>query len=256
MRHLALLLPLLATSAHAGETCVAMPPVTAGSATVAETELSRLYRDGMRVLERAPSLSETLAMRSPELCHASQLDGAHGYFDMDRNRIYISPALPKAMQLAVFVHETRHLHQIETGLCPSDALSMTEYAQAVFALEADASAISIMIAWDLKEQGDPTLWDALASWETQSDIASRFAGEMNASGDPGAAVSAAFDQWYASDTRRSRYYLSTCSEYLDRQDRTHAIPRYLHLPAAFYAELCKLPDGEDYPCAAPNRSGR
>lgn len=255
MRALILLLPLLATSAHADETCVAMP-FTAGPTTVEETELSQLYRDGMRALKHAPTLSETLSVRSPELCHASQLDGAHGYFDVDRNRIYISAALPKAMRLAVFVHEVRHLHQIEIGVCPSDALAMREYAQAVFALEADASAISIMIAWDLKEQGDPTLWDALSSWETQSDIASRFAEEMTASGDLGAAVSAAFDQWYASESRRSRYYLSTCSEYLDRQDRTHAIPRYLHIPTDFYAELCKLPDGEEYPCSAPEGGRR
>jgi len=254
MRFLALILPLLATSAMADETCIKMSS-TAGIGAF-EEDLSELYSQGMLALERVPSLLETIYTRSPELCYTTQLDGAHGYFDIDQNRIYVSSALSKNMQVGVFLHEVRHLDQIEIGACPSDDLDMREYAQAIFALEADASAISLMIAWDLKEQGKPSVWDALSSWDTQSDIASRFAEEMNASGNMGAAVSAAFDQWYASDFRRTQYYLSTCSEYLDRQDTTHAIPSYQLLPTDFYAELCKLPNGLNYQCSAPESAIR
>lgn len=254
MRFLALILPLLAMSAKADETCIQMP--STGARGPVDEELSELYRQGMLALARVPLLLETIYTRSPELCHASQLDGAHGYFDVDRNKIYISSALSKDMQVAVFLHEVRHLHQIKIGVCPFDDLAMREYAQAVFALEADASAISLMIAWGLKEQGDPEVWDALSSWETQSDIAYRFSEEMNASGNLGAAVSAAFDQWYASEFRRNRYYLSTCSEYLDRKDTTHAIPRYQLLPIDFYTELCKLPNGLEYQCSAPENAFR
>jgi hypothetical protein len=249
MRFLALILPLLATTAKADETCIEMSSTAAVEAV--EEELLDLFNRGMLALERAASLLETIYKRSPELCYASQLDGAHGYFDVDQNRIYISDALSKDMQVGVFLHEVRHLDQIEIGVCISDDLAMREYVEAVFALEADASAITLMIAWGLKEQGKPSVWHALSSWDTQSNIASRFAEEMNASGDLGSAVSAAFEQWYASDFRRTQYYLSTCSEYLDRKDTTHAIPRYLLLPTDFYAELCKLPNGLEYQCSAP-----
>ena len=255
MRFLALILTLLATSPKADETCIEIPPTAAATGAGAQ-KLSGLYKRGMLALGGAPSLLEALQTRSPGLCHASQLDCAHGYFDVDQNRIYISDALSEDMQVAVFLHEVRHLDQIEIGVCPSDDLDMREYAQAVFALEADASAITMMIAWGLKEQGDPNVWAALSAWDTQSDIASRFAEEMTASGDLGAAVSAAFEQWYASEFRRNQYYLSTCSEYLDRKDKTHAIPRYLLLPADFYAELCRLPNGLEYPCSAPESTSR
>jgi len=221
-----------------------------------ETELSGLYSRAMRALERAPSLLETIYTHSPKLCYASQLDGAYGYFDVEKNTIYISDSLSKDMQVGVFLHEARHLDQFKIGLCPSDALAMNEYARGVFALEADASAISLMIAWDLKEQGEPGVWNALSSWETQSDIASRFAETMNASGDKGAAVSAAFEQWYVSGFRRTQYYHATCSEYLDRMDAKHSIPSYLLLPTEFFAELCKLPNGREYECSGPARANQ
>src|SRR6056297_3006501 len=254
MRSPAIILLLLATSAEADETCIERSL----TATVGDIEqsLSELYSRGILALERAPSLLKTISTRSPKLCYASQLDGAHGYFDVESNRIYISNALSKDMQVGVFLHEARHLDQIEIGVCPTDDLAMKEYAQAAFALEADASAISLMISWDLKKQGDSSVWDALSSWESQSDIATRFAEEMNASDDYGAAVSVAFDQWYASEFRRDQYYLSTCSESLDRKDTTHALPRYLLLPTDFYEELCRLPNGLEYQCSAPENAIR
>jgi hypothetical protein len=254
MRFLALVLSLLATSAKADETCIEMQSTP--EIEVVDEELAELYNKGMRALEGYPSLLETIDTRSPELCLTSQLDGAHGYFDVEQNRIYISTALSKDMQIVVFIHEIRHLDQFEIGVCPSDDLAMAEYARAVFALEADASAITLMIAWDLKEQGEPGVWNALSSWSTQSDIASRFAQEMNASINMEAAVSAAFEQWYASNFRRAQYYLSSCSAYLDRQDTTHTIPLYQLIPNDFYAELCTLPNGMAYHCSAPENAIR
>ena len=158
---------------------------------------------------------------------------------------------PNLMQIGVLLHEIRHLDQLRLGACPSDDLAMEEYARATFALEADASAISLLIAWDLKERGDPGVWSALSAWDSQSDIAARFAGEMATSGDAEIAVSTAFDQWYASDLRREQYYIMTCSAYLDRQDASKALPQYQLLPGDFYAGLCRLPDGRDYPCSEP-----
>jgi hypothetical protein len=74
---------------------------------------------------------------------------------------------------------------------------------------------------------------------------------MAASGDIEVAVSGAFDQWYASDFRRSKYYIATCSEYLDRQDAEHALPQYQILSPDFYSDLCRLPNGLGYDCSEP-----
>lgn len=254
MRSLALLLCFLVTSAIAGETCIETPPSNAQAD--AQSALAHLYSDATLALESFPSLLETLIIRSPGLCYASRLDGAHGYLDADRNRIYVSPELPRDMQMGVLLHEIRHLDQLWIGACPSDDLAMTDYARATFAMEADASAISLLIAWHLKDAGDPGVWSALSAWETQTDIADRFAAEMAATGNIETAVAAAFDQWYMSDLRRSQYYLSTCSAYLDRQDATHALPQYQALSPDFYADLCKLPGGAVYECTEPDHALR
>jgi hypothetical protein len=249
MRSLAFIATLVATSASAGEICLKAPYDAAQS--TAQNELSSLYTDINASLTRFPSLSDTLSSRSPDLCFSDQGDAALGYLDVDRNRIYLRRALPRDLQIGVLLHEIRHLDQLRLGACPSDDLAMAEYARATFALEADASAISLLIAWDLKQQGDPGVWSALSAWDTQSDIADRFAAEMNASRGIDIAVATAFDQWYASDLRRAQYYVLTCSEYLDRQDASKALPQYQLLPGDFYAGLCRLPDGRNYPCSEP-----
>ena len=234
------------------ETCIDAPG--APPQTDAQRGLSTLYENAMRALESFPSLRDTVSNRSPGLCYAERMDGAHGYLDVERNRIYITQGLPEEMQLGILLHEIRHLDQIALGACPSDHLAMEEYARATFALEADASAISLLVAWQLKEKGQPAVWSALSSWDSQSDIAARFKQEMATVGTTGAAVSAAFDQWYASDHRRAQYYLSICSAYLDRQDASKALPRYLVLSPAFFDELCTLPDGQRYLCSEPEHA--
>ncbi|MGB8624187.1 MAG: DUF6782 family putative metallopeptidase, partial [Paracoccaceae bacterium] len=93
------------------------------------------------------------------------------------------------------------------------------------------------------------------AWRTHSDIAAAFAAEMAATGDAPRATAAAFAQWYASDWRRENYYLAACSDYLDQQDRSKALPRYRLLSEDFLDTLCRLPDGTAYPCAEPEGVG-
>ena len=76
------------------------------------------------------------------------------------------------------------------------------------------------------------------------------------SGSAEAAVSAAFEQWFASETRQELYYGSVCSDYLDRQDANKALPRYQLIPAEYFTVLCKLPDGESYQCSKPKLKSR
>lgn len=249
MRVLILLLVLMTPPASAGDTCIAPPYLSAS--TQEERDLLRLHREIVTALERFPSLGQAYQSRLPALCLSERMDNAHAYLDVRNNRIVINRSLSRDMQTAVLLHELRHLDQMFTGSCPSDDLAMKEYARAVFAMEADASAISLLVAWDMKENGNAAAWSALSSWPSQSDIAARFSDEMAASGDVALATEAAFAQWYASDDRRRRYYLATCSDYLDRQDAGHALPRYQLLDADFLDQLCLLPDGTAYRCTVP-----
>ena len=204
MRALPILLVALATFANADEYCITAPYLKA--VTEDQSNLVAVYEEIIPPLDRFPSLREALKEMAPELCISNNTDDAHAYLDVEKSRIVISQGLPKGMKIGVLLHEIRHLGQGVMGSCPSDNLAMAEYARATFALEADASAISLLVAWDMKENGNDSAWMALSSWASQSDIALSFANEMNNTGDVAMAVSTAFDQWCASRTRRKQYY--------------------------------------------------
>ena len=246
MRWLLLILFVIPGAIQAEEVCV--EAAKASTDPDAPATLVQTYTEVVEALERFPSLLAALRDGSPTLCLSDNLGNAHGYFEVERNRIYLNDQLSHEMQVGVLLHEIRHLEQSAVGICPSDALAMEEYARATFALEADASAVSLLIAWDMKENGDGGPWAALSAWPTQSDIASAFEAEMLASGDVSAAVSKAFDQWFSSTGRREDYYVASCSDFLDRQDSSHALPRYQLVPADFLNDLCRLPDGAMYEC--------
>ena len=208
--------------------------------------------EGLRpALARLDSLSRALEEGAPEICIVDALVDAQGYLGVEENRIVLSAALAPPMRQAVLIHELRHLHQARTGACPGPALSMGETARATLALEADATAVTLHVAWALRAEGAPAVWDALAAWPGQQDIAAAFAGAMAETSDPVRAAARAFAQWYVSDWRRETYRIAACADYLDRQDRSHALPAYGALPEGFLAALCELPDGRAYPCDPP-----
>ena len=254
MRSLALLFFVLPTFTEAMEICVDVADI--GTDANAPAGLVEVYEEVAVGLERFPSLLTVLQEQSPKLCISSNMDNAHGYLDIEQNRIYLSDQIPMAMQVGVLFHEIRHLEQSALGICPSDDLAMAEYARATFALEADASVVSLLVAWDLKESGNDGPWLALSAWPTQSDIAAKFASEMRASGDVSSAASAAFDQWYMSEFRREEYYIASCSDFLDRQDANKLLLRYQLVPAEFLDDLCRLPGGSRYQCSLPKIESR
>jgi hypothetical protein len=254
MRILILLLTILPSFLSAQETCIESP--YENTQTFEQSEVAAIYGEIAAALRRFPSLANAIAAQSPQLCVSSQMGNAHGYLDVEQNRIYLRQELPGDLKAGILLHEIRHLDQHVLGACPSDSLAMDEYALATFALEADASAISLLIAWDMKEQGNSGVWFALSSWESQKDIAARFAEVMAASGSAEAAASAAFEQWFASDMRHDLYYRSICSAYLDRQDASKALSRYQLIPSDYFSVLCKLPDGKSYRCSEPMTKAR
>ncbi|SLN53022.1 hypothetical protein PEL8287_02827 [Roseovarius litorisediminis] len=247
LKPLIIALSLLATQAPAGTICLPYPYANPGRPDAAR--LARIMNGLAPVLAEFVSLQAALDDRAPRICLSDELRDAHGYTDPEENRIVLDAALPLPMQRAVILHELRHLDQLATGACPSDDLSMRAAGLGVLAMEADASAITMLIAWYLRENGDASVWQAVEKWPTQADIATRFKNEMTLSGDISIATSAAFDQWFNSDWRRENYYLAACMDYLETQERNKQIPQYNPLAADFLNSLCQMPQGGTYVCS-------
>ena len=200
------------------------------------------------VLARQPSLEAAVQSLAPTFCLVSPLRELEGYLDAETLHIVLRADAPATLQTAILLHELRHLDQLARGFCPSTTLTMRENARQAFALEADASAISLLIAWDMRHHGNPGPWEALAAWPQQSDIAARFAAVMEDGGDPAEAAAAAFAQWYARPGRLESYSLASCSDYLDRLDTAHLLPGQSVRQPDFLERLCRLPDDTAYPC--------
>jgi hypothetical protein len=221
----------------------------------AETPAQERLRDLVsRLRAGGPDLAyldKVLAASQPDLCIDDRSISERGYFNVDLNLIALSDRIQADEMLAILMHELRHADQLIRGYCPSNKVSMAENARATFAIEADAMAMTALSAWTLRSQGDDGPWQAMLSWERYSDIAERFETEITASGSANQAAEAAFTQWFASEWRTWSYYSASCGDYLDRQDRSHALPRYDLLPDDFYARLCRMPDGTPYDCRQP-----
>lgn len=197
------------------------------------------------------SLAAILEADPPEICTAERLFGIQAYYAPEDHRIVLRSDLPAPLARAVAIHELRHIDQMRIGICPTPAMSMRATARVTLAMEADASAVSLAIAWQLREAGDPEVWTALAQWPSHRDLARAFEAEMTRSGDLALATASAFAAWYETDWLRESYYVAACGAYLDRQDRTHALPRYGALDWESLEAVCRMPGGGTYPCVEP-----
>jgi len=171
-----------------------------------------------------------------------------GSFDYSSNLIVLREALTFPEKILIMVHELRHLDQFGRGFCPSTKFDMSEHVRLIYALEADAQAITTLSAWSMKVSGDDLPWATLSEFEKYSDISDSFSARFSESGDLSTATSAAFAQWYQSRWRLESYYLGACENYLDDLDRTKMVQSYLKLPDSFFDTLCSLPNGMSYEC--------
>ncbi|MDG1128649.1 MAG: hypothetical protein P8N68_06065 [Paracoccaceae bacterium] len=244
--------PALPVTAQVADEPVCLDhPYDAAEGTDQALRLAGLI-DGLRpTLAAFKRLGAALEDRKPRICLTPSLVLESGFLLPDANRIEIDGRLDDAMVTAIMLHELRHLDQVVAQICPDDSLAMEQVAQATFALEADANAITLLVAWHMRRNGDAAVWNALAGWPSTGDIAARFAASMGDHDDPALAVAAAFDQWYTSEERRQRYYIATCSDYLDRRDDSKRLPSYKQLPQDYLDGVCLLPDGTPYACRAP-----
>lgn len=230
---------------QAGETC-ARPPYTEAS-----PKLAALVQRLSATLVRFPSLEAALAGQKPVLCLDDSLVEEQAYFEPKTNRIVLNSQLDPDFQLAILIHEIRHLEQYGRGVCPSTAHRLTDYIRARLALEADAAAIGVYAAWTLRQAGEPGPWDKLKSWPTHDDLVARFAAEIASGADEVRATSATFAQWFDRADRREIYTFAICSNYLDALDREKVEAGKLTLPEDFAALPCVMPDGRPYGCTVP-----
>lgn len=204
-----------------------------------------------RLSAEFPTIVGSLNDLQPALCLDERKIGDRGYYDPLRNIIGLKADLVYHEKLAVLLHELRHLDQLARGYCPSTEFSMKETARATFAVEADAQAVAILISWAMKTDGNAGPWQAMMSWPNYADIQNRFETVMRKTNDPAQATAAAFAQWYTSSWRIETYYQASCSDYLDRLDKTKLLATDDLLPDDFLENLCKMPDGSDYFCIEP-----
>lgn len=216
----------------------------------ASAELAEIYEALSGAVASYTGLAYSLN-RDLTFCLTDTLLTERGYYEPDERLIVLARDMSPGLTLAVAVHELRHVEQFDIGICPSLDLSMKEHVRLVFAMEADASVTSLVVAADLRMQGKPMMWNALASWPMQADLAARFDRILDETSDVGLAASAAFEAWYDSDVRRDSYYVAVCSSYLDQIDREHPLPKYGSLSGAYFDDLCRLPDGRPYKCRGP-----
>ena len=228
-----------------------MADITCGKAPFGNDQrLTSIYKTLQQTTQEFAGLNDVLENKV-SLCISETLRDAVGYLEPDSHRIVFAAGLSTGMIQAVGIHELRHAQQYVEGLCPTMNLSMKEFAEGVFAMEADASVTSLFLATHLRNQDAPEMWNALAGWPMQHDIAAAFDRVLNSTSDVKQAASDAFSQWYRNPSRVTAYYTGACMDYLDRLDRAKLVPRYDSLAGGFYDALCYLPNGEDYPCAKP-----
>jgi hypothetical protein len=229
-----------------GLACLAPPYDDPG--TPRQSDVATLVTWLRSALEPYGSLAEILEVEPPDICLAERLFGIQGYYEPETHRVVLRGSLLPPLMRAVALHELRHVQQARMGVCPGPDLSMQATGRVTLAMEADASAVSLALAWDLRSAGEPEVWNALANWRSHVTLAKVFEAEMQESGDLARATAAAFAAWYEDDRLRETYYVAACSAYLDRMDESHALPRYGAIASDYLERLCRLPSGQSYPC--------
>jgi hypothetical protein len=241
----ALSLILTGGTSLAGEVCVAAPYDEGAG------EIAALAARLTESLAPHPSLAQALADHAPGLCIDDALYVEQGYFEPRTNRIVLRAGLDPDLQLAILVHEIRHLEQYGRDVCPTTALALSDYVRLRLALEADAAAIGIYVAWHLEKSGSPGPLAQLASWPSHDDLVTRFKAEIASGRGDVAATAATYEQWFADEDRRAMYAFAICSNYLDALDLEKIDPGHQRLPGEMAARLCVLPDGRPYDCVLP-----
>ncbi len=212
---------------------------------------SDLFPDLELIFSEFPAFKKSFVYDLNALCLADNLVGLLGYYEPEMRRVVIQRKMDAGLRQAALIHELRHLQQFDVGACPAQWLSMKENARAVFAMEADASVAALVVATRLRDLGSTDTWASISEWPMQADIAVAFGASLTEFGDITKAAESAFQTWYRNDKRRDAYYVASCLEYLEREERDHRIQTYEKLGASFFLDLCVMPNTGHYTCVEP-----
>jgi hypothetical protein len=186
-----------------------------------------------------------------EICVDPLMTLFRGHYEPNEHVIVIGADASLEEKALILAHELRHVDQAARGYAPSIAFDMRENVRQVYALEADAQAVTVLFAWSMREAGNPSLWQALKTLEHAGDMAAPFEAAMVAGAGQAAATRAAFSAWYQSQWRVESYFTAAAGAYLDQLDESRIVQRYGALPKGHFDRLCLMPNGGDYACRPP-----
>lgn len=253
----------MATALSISVTFLAAPAIAQPVETVTERHClpidpSEPKSDELEKLQAAAELvgqsdyfDDLMRNSSVTICVGPHMTLFRGHYELDANIVVIAEqASPPEMALTL-AHELRHVDQAARGYAPSIDFDMQENARQIFALEADAQAITVLFAWSMREVGDVSLWRTLKALDHVSDMAIAFETAITAGKGERAATSAAFSAWYQSERWLERYFRSVAGAYLDQLDESRFLQSYRELPRDHFDRLCLMPNGERYGCRPP-----
>jgi hypothetical protein len=267
-RHRDLALPPLRLSLHrflataAGLLVISIAGAAeAESAGTVETRhclpMSHSVSEELRELDAATELlgqsgyfGNLLRMSGVKICVDPLMMLFRGYVEPDEHVIVIGANASMAEKALILAHELRHVDQAARGYAASLEFDMRENVRLIYALEADAQAITVLFAWSMREAGNLSLWQALKTLEHVGDMAVPFEAAMLAGEGQIAATRAAFSAWYRSRWRVESYFTAGAGAYLDQLDETRSVQSYRALPKGHYDRLCLMPNGGNYACRA------
>jgi hypothetical protein len=186
-----------------------------------------------------------------EICVDPLMTLFRGHYEPDEHVIVIGANASMEEKALILAHELRHVDQAARGYAPSLEFDMRENVRQIYALEADAQAVTVLFAWSMREAGNPSLWQALKTLEHAGDMAAPFEAAMLAGAGQIAATRAAFSAWYHSRWRVEAYFTASAGAYLDQLDETRSVQSYRELPQSHFNRLCLMPNGGDYACRPP-----
>lgn len=174
-------------------------------------------------------------------------DDTFGYADPTEKYCALNPQNSVAESIVTLAHELRHAHQFQSRMI-YDIMPQTYDTKTNIiterAMEADAEAYGCLVAWELKQAGNPSVWnDFMAGYP---EIVAPFEKTLNEGGTIQEARTAAFLGWYENEVRRDGYdrthlddLKSTPPQQLKKKLKTAS-------SSAIIAEICKDPDGPSY----------
>lgn len=157
------------------------------------------------------------------------------------------PADRAAWAIGALIHELRHAWQHSApGLFDYSTFRPFDTVFLRRVIEADASAVTARVLWELAGQGFPAPLDNFRRHSAGRDLAGAFLAGIRPGTAPGPATAAAFAAWFADETRVAFYDRHAIDHELWRLSREGIGARSGAVTADIVARIGRLGGGESY----------